>query len=86
MHSYKIMSRRIPQLNPRANLICSSQGCHRPRTDLGIENKMLGLGNVRDAFEFDGGHGRSCFGTFQTCTQTGEVGSGGRRCTVQDRR
>jgi len=30
--------------------------------------------------------GRGCFGMFQTCTQTGEVGSGRNRCTVQDRR
>ena len=35
--------------------------------------------------ETGGSRGR-CFGMFETCIQTGEVGSGRNRCTVQDRR
>lgn len=32
------------------------------------------------------GAGRGCFSMFETCTKTGEVGSGPNRCTVQDRK
>jgi hypothetical protein len=33
-----------------------------------------------------GGNRGRCASMFQTCVQTGEVGSGPNRCTVQDRR